>query len=76
MDAKKQIPEVSNHFKDFLDALIVSEYNGIRRKIINKCKINDQIFRNWKNGITAVPELAKPIINEIAGYEVFEILEN
>lgn len=63
----------NSHFRDFVDALTVKDYADVRKKIIKECKITDQVFRHWKNGNTAVPELAKPIINEIAGYNVFSV---
>ena len=60
-----------NSFTEWLDSLTVKDYYSTRSKIIRDCKINDQKFRNWKCGLTEVPELAKPIINQIAGYPVF-----
>lgn len=65
----------TNALKDYLEELTVVDYYEKRKEIIAKCKINNQIFRNWKNGITPVPELAKPIINQIANYEVFKLEE-
>ncbi|NLI72784.1 MAG: hypothetical protein GX361_08680 [Bacteroidales bacterium] len=75
MQKTKETLEQFNNFKDFVESLPVRDYSKVRRKIIDDCKITDQIFRNWKNGYSRVPELAKPIINEIAGYEVFNIEE-
>lgn len=75
MEAAKESLQKINEFKEFVETLAVRDYAATRRKIINDCKITDQIFRNWKNGLSAVPELAKPIINEIAGYQVFDIEE-
>lgn len=63
----------TNVLKDYLEELTVVDYYEKRKEIITKCKINNQIFRNWKNGITQVPELAKPIINQIANHEVFKL---
>ncbi|NLO71219.1 MAG: hypothetical protein GX102_09870 [Porphyromonadaceae bacterium] len=73
MEKTKETTVQINEFKEFVELLPVRDYNMTRRRIINECKITDQIFRNWKNGLSAVPELAKPIINEIAGYEVFNL---
>ena len=70
---EKETLKKTNEFKEFIESLAVRDYTAVRRKIITDCKITDQIFRNWKNGYSAVPELAKPIINEIAGYQVFDI---
>lgn len=65
----------TNVLKDYLEELTVVDYYEKRKEIITKCKINNQIFRNWKNGITPVPELAKPIINQIAESQIFNINE-
>ncbi len=73
METTKETTVKKNEFKEFLEALTVKDYAEKRRQIIKECKISEQVFRNWKLGITAVPELAKPIINEIAGYQVFKI---
>lgn len=65
----------TNPFREWTESLAVGAYRDIRRDVIDRCKINGTIFRNWRLGITAVPELAKPIINEIAGYEVYKMEE-
>lgn len=70
----KNVKEVTP-LKAWMNTLTVEEYPDKRKEVIDKCKINDQIFRNWRNGLTNVYELAKPIINEIAGYEVYKMEE-
>jgi hypothetical protein len=62
-----------NRLKEYLNTVPIIDYYDKRVQIIEECKITPQVFRNWKNGITEVPELAKPIINQIAGKEVFEV---
>jgi len=64
---------MNEELKNYLNRLPVEEYPGQRTKIIALCKITPQVFRNWKNGLTEVPELAKPIINKIAGKEIFNV---
>jgi len=63
----------TNPFKEWIENLPVKDYFETKTLVIQKCYITPQVFRHWKNGNSAIPELAKPIINEIAGYEVFTI---
>lgn len=72
----KETTAINSHFRDFIEALTIKDYNDVRKRIIRECKITDQVYRNWRNGNSSIPELAKPIINEIAGYEVFKLNEN
>ena len=65
----------TNLFADWIGSIPVKDYDSTRKAIIRRCHITPQVFRHWKNGNSAVPELAKPIINEIAGYNVFTIQE-
>jgi len=62
-----------NKFREWLDTIPTGQFNAIRFRVINECKITDQIFKHWKCGNSKVPVLAWPIINEIAGIEVFKI---
>jgi len=62
-----------NYFREYMRSVPNGEYCSIKNKIITKCHISDEIWRNWLNGRTAVPKLAKPIIEEIAGRKIFEI---
>ena len=64
-----------NLFADWIGSIPVKDYAATRKAVIKKCHISAQVFRHWKNGNSAVSELAKPIINEIAGYNVFTIEE-
>ena len=58
-------------FSDYLNNTRYEDYFIIRSRIINECRINDQIFRNWKNGYSKIPELAKEKIEQIAGISIF-----
>lgn len=64
---------MDNQLKNYLESVPVKNYGEKRAKIIAECKITPQVFLNWKNGITAVPELAKPVINKIAGKEIYSV---
>ena len=65
--------QMDNVLKKHLESVTVLEYQKQRAQIIEQCKITPQIFLNWKNGLTEVPELAKPVINEISGKQVYEV---
>lgn len=43
-----------------------------QQEIINRCYITRAVFYNWINGVTEVPKVCRPIINRIAGYNVFD----
>lgn len=62
-----------NIFGDWIKSIPVGEYEDVRKKIIRDCKITDQIFRHWKCGNSKVPILAQPIVNEIAGKNIFKL---
>lgn len=64
-------PTEKNEFGYWIDSLNIGIYPEIRKKIIADCRITPQIFRHWKNGNTKIPELAKPIIEVIAGAKIF-----
>lgn len=63
-------------FKEFIKRIEYGKYDAFRERVIVECKITAPIFINWRKGITEVPELAKPIINQIAheltGLKVFD----
>lgn len=63
--------ETINTFGRYIDNLTVGEYKTIRAAIIAKCMITRQIFNHWKTGVTKVPKLARPIIEDIAKQEIF-----
>jgi len=48
-----------------------SAYDGIKKEIISRCLINEQIFRNWNSGRTEIPERYYATINEIFGKDIF-----
>ena len=63
---------MSNYLKDFMQSVPVSDYNDVKQEIIEQCHITDAIWKNWLQGRTRIPELAKPIIKEIAGNPIFQ----
>lgn len=65
-----------NYFGAWIKTIPVGEYEAVRSQIIKQCKITTQIFRHWKCGNSKVPVLAQPIINEIAGRNIFKEQNN
>ena len=61
-----------NYLKNYMDSIPMGDYRDIKDLIILKCCITDSIWKNWLSGRTAIPELAQPIINTIAGRNIFE----
>lgn len=55
-----------------MDSIPVGDYKDVKDQIIEKCHITDDVWSNWLSGRTSIPELAKPIINEVAKRDVFE----
>lgn len=62
----------NNPFKEWIESIPVGEYKDIRLQIIRECHVSRQIFNHWKLGNSKVPLLAQPIINKIAGKEIFQ----
>jgi len=65
--------KTENLFKNWIENVPHGQYAHVRKEVIAKCIITDQTFRNWKNGITEVPELAKEKINLIAGRKIYDL---
>lgn len=65
--------KTENLFKNWIENVPHGQYNDLRKEVITKCFITKQQFRNWKNGITEVPELAKEKINLIAGRKIYDL---
>ena len=61
-----------NSFRQWLDSIPTGEYPEIRKRILNDCIIKDYVFKNWRNGITKIPPLAKEKINSIANKNIFD----
>lgn len=61
-----------NYLKVFMESIPNKDYKTKKDDIVEKCHITDSVWSNWLSGRTAIPELAKPIINEVAGYNVFQ----
>jgi hypothetical protein len=72
-EPKKRSP---NPFGDWIKTIPVGYYDDIRNRIIAECQITDQIFRHWKAGNSKVPNLAKPIIENIAGKPIFNFSDD
>ena len=61
-----------NHLKEFMENVPTRKYKGLKDSIVEKCAISNDTWLNWLSGRTAIPELAKSVINSLAGEEVFE----
>lgn len=60
-------------FKIWYSAFSDAQRLKYRDEIIARCGlVNTNIFYNWYQGRTAIPFLAKEIIKDIAGYNIFE----
>ena len=71
---------VVNELRVWMDAIPAGDVRTIKRLIIERCKSQDHIFRNWKSGITRVPILERTIINQLSqeydGTNVFKLDED
>ena len=65
--------EKKNALREWVYSLPYSEVNQKRDEIITRCKITPYVWLNWLAGRTPVPELAKPVVNDIANKNVFEV---
>jgi hypothetical protein len=69
-----------NELRVWMDAIPAGDVRTIKRLIIERCKSQDHIFRNWKSGITRVPILERTIINQLSqeydGTNVFKLDED
>lgn len=75
MENKKMSTQVNrdNNLKQWWNSVPIGQAKEMRTQIIERCKISPFVFVNWINGRTQVPELAKPIINDIAGKNIYEL---
>ncbi|MDR0754172.1 MAG: hypothetical protein LBF04_02165 [Prevotellaceae bacterium] len=76
---KKQ-KKIINEFKNWYDNQIpFAQRDFFKEKIIEQCipqkekKLQLFIFENWLHGRSHIPDLAKPIIEQIAGKKIFKI---
>ena len=63
----------TNLFKEWIDSIPVGNYRTIRMRVIQECRIKEQVFRHWKIGTVKVPPLAQEKINKIADKEIFKL---
>jgi hypothetical protein len=75
-----EVKRVVNELRVWMDAIPAGDVRTIKRLIIERCKSQDHIFRNWKSGITRVPILERTIINQLSqeydGTNVFKLDED
>ncbi|MDH6355439.1 hypothetical protein M2132_001782 [Dysgonomonas sp. PH5-45] len=60
------------YLKQFMNSIPMGIYKDTKDQIIEECHITEDIWVNWLSGRTRIPELAKPVINKIAGRNIFE----
>lgn len=65
--------EKKTNLKLWLENLTVLDYKETQRRIITECKVSHQVLRHWKCGNSEPSTLAKGIINDIAGKEIYAI---
>lgn len=75
MENKKMTMQADrdNDLKRWWNSVPIGQAKEVRNQIIERCKISPFVWGNWINGRTQVPELAKPIINEIAGKNIYDL---
>jgi hypothetical protein len=73
MKTKKE----ENELHKWIESIPSRDVRTIKQLIIERCKSQDHIFRNWKSGITKVPLLERTIINKLSqeydGTAVFKL---
>lgn len=58
-------------FKKWMDSIPYGEYNDMRLRVINECKITPATYGNWRNGSCSIPPLAKEKLINIAAKDIF-----
>lgn len=71
----KEEKDKKNLFGDWINTIPVGDLPNIKARVIDECMITDQVFKHWKSGNSKVPRLAQPIINAIAGKQIFKTTE-
>ena len=75
MENKKMTMQADrdNDLKRWWKSVPIGQAKEVRNQISERCKSSPFVWGNWINGRTQVPELAKPIINEIAGKNIYDL---
>ncbi len=61
---------MNKKLKDWYLDLPQKDVLAKQKEIIDRCFITRAVFYNWIKGATKVPEVCRPIINEIAGEQL------
>lgn len=79
-EVKKEVEKEVNELRTWMDGIPSGDVRTLKKLIIDRCKSQDHIFRNWKSGITRVPILERTIINQLSqeynGTNVFKLEED
>lgn len=65
----KKEKEIS--FSNWWYEVPLRDVRKIKKQIMERCYISRNVFHHWVEGNTEIPELALPIIEEIAGKKIF-----
>ena len=60
-------------FKNWLFGLPTEQFEPTKQEICDKCYKSRQVINAWIAGRTEIPDIALPVINGIAGKEIFKI---
>ncbi len=62
----------NTHFARWYQELGSRQFRQLFKSvIIRKCSITEDIFYNWLTGRSEIPQLAKPIIEQVVGVALF-----
>lgn len=52
--------------KEYIESIASGKVKSIKKKIVEKCGISEDVLWNWIDGRTNVPYLSQKVINGIA----------
>jgi len=63
---------MNNEFQNWINRLAIIDYFPVRNKIMQRCNVSKDVFKNWKTGRTPVPFVYKKEINRIFKEKIFK----
>lgn len=63
--------EKQRAFVKWWDGLSLKVAPAIRQGLIQKCQVKAYTLSDWRRGRSEIPELLLPVINEVAGKDIF-----
>lgn len=68
-----QITESKNKmFANWMSSLTTAQHREAMNKLVNECGVCRQTIYAWRNNKTGIRNCYVAIINDVAGYNVFE----